>query len=447
MNIKSMFGIGLVSFGVAFAQDYAAPEAETYSAPAETSTNSYTATTTAPSMSEQELQKQEEQAASSNSLTAPVPFVKPDIPKESKRSSFNSILHGRSYNYNGNMAAANNTDLLMRYPNLFANRKFFYIEPTNKMGILSLGSFFTAFDIVHAPLDASQLGRLTLGYAVPGFGFYIRAGLGHSRVSNDGNATIPHMGPDDVDAVPGVTSVTSGGDDWAFAISKGFLGVNLALSGDWITEKKQIHIDPDQGDEREQHFDSLTVNVNLTNAPTAKNFTWNIGATLVAHRNEVEVEDDVVVDADNPPNSYFELAPYLRVGLSVLENDNARVIVGAAGIFPFRHYNDPLDGYVFAVILQPSLLGEVFVGEEKNFMFYGEVGYDWNAFTYNKDNNSDISTMFYRMNPVVASVGFRYQYKDFLSVELGLGNELFSGSGNFFNGDHTFVDFSAMVRF
>ena len=129
MNIKSMFGIGLVSFGVAFAQDYAAPEAETYSAPAETSTNSYTATTTAPSMSEQELQKQEEQAASSKSLTAPVPFVKPDIPKESKRSSFNSILHGRSYNYNGNMAAANNTDLLMRYPNLFANRKFFYIEP------------------------------------------------------------------------------------------------------------------------------------------------------------------------------------------------------------------------------------------------------------------------------------------------------------------------------
>ena len=84
MNLKTMFGIGLVSFGVAFAQ-----EASEATAPAESST-------TTPSMSEQELQKQEEQAASSESLTAPVPFVAPEIPKESKKSPFNAILHGKS---------------------------------------------------------------------------------------------------------------------------------------------------------------------------------------------------------------------------------------------------------------------------------------------------------------------------------------------------------------
>ena len=126
MNLKKMFGIGLISLGTAFAQEYV-------DASAESETSSTTSSTTAPSMSEQELQKQEEQAAASNDLTAPVPFVAPDIPKESKRSSFNSILHGKSYNMNSNMAAANNTVLLLRYPNLFANRKFFYIEPTNEM--------------------------------------------------------------------------------------------------------------------------------------------------------------------------------------------------------------------------------------------------------------------------------------------------------------------------
>ena len=52
-----------------------------------------------------------------------------------------------------------------------------------------------------------------------------------------------------------------------------------------------------------------------------------------------------------------------------------------------------------------------------------------------------------RMYPVVASVGFRYQYKDFLAVELGLGDKLFTGAGNFFQADGTYIDFSAMVRF
>ena len=103
MNLKTMFGIGLVGFGLAFAQD-----------------GSYESTQMAQSLSESELQKQEEQAAASESLTSPVAFVKPDIPKESKRSPFNAILHGKSYNRHSNMAAANNMDLLLKYPNLFA---------------------------------------------------------------------------------------------------------------------------------------------------------------------------------------------------------------------------------------------------------------------------------------------------------------------------------------
>lgn len=405
MNFKTMFGIGLVGFGLAFAQE------------------------TAPSMSEQELQKQEEQAAASEDLTAPVPFVKPDIPKESKRSSFNAVLHGKSYNRNSNMAAANNTDLLLKYPNLFANRKFFYIEPTNKLGIVSLGSFFTAFDITKATHEDNELGRLTLGYAVPGFGFYIRAGLGRERVSNDA----------------GVFSKTYGGDDWAAAIAKSFLGMNVAADVDWLTTKTESHNDPDRGQETEDRFDSLTVNLSLTNAPTAKNFTWTLGVRFVDFLNETEIDGDVKEAKD--PASYWDLSPYIRGGLSVLENENARILIGGAAIVSYRHYDDPLDAYAITAVLQPSMLGEVFVGEEKNFMFYGEVGYDWVAFQYAKDNDADSNRMMDKMDAVNASVGFRYQYKDFLAVELGLGEKLFTGIGNFFQADGTFIDFSAMVRF
>ena len=186
MNLKTMFTIGLVGFGLAFAQEASEAVQET-----------------SPSMSEQELQKEEERAANTQNLTGSVKFVAPEIPKEAKSSSFNGVLHGKSYNRNRNMAAANNTDLLLTYPNLFANRKFFYIEPTNRMGIISLGSFFTAFDVSNAADDNTQLGRLTLGYAVPGFGFYVKGSLGQFKDSDDDREV----------------KTTAGGDDWAFALA------------------------------------------------------------------------------------------------------------------------------------------------------------------------------------------------------------------------------------
>ena len=421
MNLKTTFGIGLVSLGIAFAQE-----------------GSYESTPMAQSMSEQELQKQEEKAAASEDLTAPVPLVKPDIPKDSKRTPFNAILHGKSYNRNSNMAAANNTDLLMRYPNLFANRKFFYIEPTNKMGILSLGSFFTAFDMSWRGLNdknesnpTSSLGRLTLGYAVPGFGFYFRAGLGRQRESVDES---------------GVTTTTKAGDDWAFAIAKSFIGLNLALEGDWVTKKDQKHFDPDSenGVETEERYNSLTLGASLTNAPTAKNFTWTLGARFLNYLDETERNGKV--DNALSPNSFWEISPYIRAGVSVLENENARVLFGCGAVFAYRNYDDPSKMYFLKALLQPSMMGEVFVGENKNFMFYGEVGYDWNVFTYRKVNER-VRTMEDEMDEVNASVGFRYQYKEFLAVEMGVGQHVFTSTKSIFNGENTFVDFSAMVRF
>ena len=433
MNLKMMFGIGLVSFGVAFAQD----------------------ATTAPSYSEQQLQQQEEQAASSESLTAPVPFVAPEIPKESRRTPFNAILHGKAYNKNNNMAAANNTDLLLRYPNLFANRKFFYIEPTNKLGIVSLGSFFTAFDISKATYPADddshkELGRLTLGYAAPGFGFYVRAGLGRDRVSNDGDRSVTVEGDE---VAPGVKSKTYGGDDWAAAIAKGFLGLNIAAEFDWLTTKTQTHEDPAQSSvETKDRFDSLTIGLSLTNAPTAKNFTWTLGARFISFNNERKIDRNTGNDDDGLipyyPPSYWSLDPYIRGGLSVLENENARVLIGTGAAFSYRNYDKPNDKqFSLTAVFLPSMMGEVFVGESKNLMFFGEVSYDWVVFRYLKNSDEEFSKMMDMMDVVNASIGFRYQYKDFLAVELGLEEKLFSNPGSVFQDTQTLVDFSAMVRF
>ena len=158
--------------------------------------------------------------------------------------------------------------------------------------------------------------------------------------------------------------------------------------------------------------------------------------------------DETLIDGeadDASQHSFIDIAPYVRGGLSVLENDNARVLFGTAAIFSYLNFYDPNEAYALTAILQPSMLGEVFVGEDKNFMFYGEIGYDWVLFQYKKEG--DLKTIMDRMNAVNASVGFRYQYKDYLSVEFGIGQQVFTSTKSIFNGDNTFVDFSAMVRF
>ena len=427
MNLKTTFGIGLVSLGIAFAQE-----------------GSYESTPMAQSMSEQELQKQEEQAAASENLTAPVPFVKPDIPKDSKRSSFNSILHGKSYNRNSNMAAANNTDLLLTYPNLFANRKFFYIEPTGEKGVVSLGGFFGAMDI------SGELGRATAGYATPGFAIEARLGLGQIKTETKG-ADIKE---------------TVEGDDWGLTLSKTLGGYVVTLSGDWITFAKETNVDPVRGPKTEQRYRDLDASLIVTDGPSARKHFWSAGVAFNRHEDELESGGTLIGDS---LTSNFTVVPLFNYGTPVLRANYANVYMGLNASVPVTVYDkadmrDSTSGkykeaslWTVGVNLAPNILGEVLLTE--SLMLFGEASYTWEAFRYvdNQTPYADVKVKRSVADKVEATMGLRYQYKDWAGLryqykdwaacEFAFGDSFFTDTKSIFNGEGVFISFGGFIYF
>lgn len=344
------------------------------------------------------------------------------------------VLHGNAYNRQSNVAAANNIDLLLRYPNLFANQKFFYVEPSGEMGVVSFGHLFSALDV------SGDVGRITVGYATLGFGAYLKAGVGHVQLESD-NATRYN---------------TAFGDDLGLAVSKTIVGYNVGLSVDWLTHADESSLDPEYGPSTDERFRDLTVNLNVTNSPRANNLFWTAGVRFVNNLDEIEVGGEVVPDSSD---SYMQFTPYVRLGYIGLQNEHARVIAGLGAMFPLTFHDDydiqvaknktetrSLNEYTF--LLEPQLLGEVFL--TKSVMFFGEASYQWVAATYQDGSDNageDYSVLASQMDKVDASIGVRLQYQDFVACEFALGDSFFTDTKSIFNGEGVFVSFGGFIYF
>lgn len=472
MNIKKILGISLVCSGAVFAQTAtpaqnnpsapAAPAQEQPAAPAAAAPEAAapaqveeqaapTATEAVPAQeqtaatveepapqaetvaNEQAEPKAEEQVATTEAAS-----VAPEAPRgpgftPRPKTQFD-VLHGNAYNRQSNVAAANNIDLLLRYPNLFANQKFFYIEPSGEMGVVSFGRFFSALDI------SGDVGRFTAGYAMPGFGVYLKAGVGHVELETE-NATRYN---------------TSFGDDLGLAVAKTIVGFNVGLSVDWNTHADETSVEPEYGASSDQRFRDLTVNLNVTNAPRANKLFWTAGVRFVNNLDEIEVGGEVLPDSSD---SYMQFTPYVRMGYIGLQNEHARVIAGLGAMVPLTFHDDydvvvgkgkketrSLNEYTF--LLEPQLLGEVFLND--NVMFFGEASYQWVAATYQDGSDNfgeDYSVLASQMDKVDASIGIRLQYQNFVACEFAFGDSFFTDTKSIFNGEGVFVSFGGFIYF
>lgn len=389
MNIKKVLGIGFACVGMAFAQNSA-------------------------------------QNSVQDTLRGPGFVPRP-------KTQFD-VLHGNAYNRQRNVAAANNIDLLLRYPNLFANEKFFYIEPSGEMGVVSFGHLFSAVDI------SGDVGRFTVGYSMLGFGAYLRAGLGHVKYEND-----------DVKRWN-----TSAGDDIGLAIAKTIKGYNIGLSADWLTYANETELNPKNGPKSEERYRDLGVNLSVTNAPKARKLFWTVGLNFCNHLNEFEVDGKIVPDTSD---SYIQFVPLLRLGYVGLQNEHARVIAGLGAMFPLTYHDDytfrnangdaqtrSLDEYTF--LLEPQILGEVYIN--KNVMVFGEASYQWVAASYQEGSDKygeNYDVLVTQMDKVDASMGLRLQYQDFVACEFALGDTFFRDTKAVFNGEGVFISFGAFLYF
>ena len=346
-----------------------------------------------------------------------------------------TVLHGNAYNRVQNEAAGDNVDaLLNKRLTKLAYQKFFYIEPTGEKGVVSLGGFFGAMDI------SGELGRATAGYATPGFAIEARLGLGQIKTETKG-ADIKE---------------TVEGDDWGLTLSKTLGGYVVTLSGDWITFAKETNVDPVRGPKTEQRYRDLDASLIVTDGPSARKHFWSAGVAFNRHEDELESGGTLIGDS---LTSNFTVVPLFNYGTPVLRANYANVYMGLNASVPVTVYDkadmrDSTSGkykeaslWTVGVNLAPNILGEVLLTE--SLMLFGEASYTWEAFRYvdNQTPYADVKVKRSVADKVEATMGLRYQYKDWAACEFAFGDSFFTDTKSIFNGEGVFVSFGGFISF
>ena len=346
-----------------------------------------------------------------------------------------TVLHGNAYNRVQNEAAGDNVDaLLNKRLTKLAYQKFFYIEPTGEKGVVSLGGFFGAMDI------SGELGRATAGYATPGFAIEARLGLGQIKTETKG-ADIKE---------------TVEGDDWGLTLSKTLGGYVVTLSGDWTTFAKETNVDPARGPKTEQRYRDLDASLIVTDGPSARKHFWSAGVAFNRHEDELESGGTLIGDS---LTSNFTVVPLFNYGTPVLRASYANVYMGLNAAVPVTVYDkadmrDSTSGkfaeaslWTVGVNLAPNILGEVLLTE--SLMLFGGASYTWEAFRYvdNQTPYADVKVKRSVADKVEATMGLRYQYKDWAACEFAFGDSFFTDTKSIFNGEGVFVSFGGFIYF
>ena len=349
-----------------------------------------------------------------------------------------TVIHGSAYNTVLNEAAADNVDLLLerRLTKLYG-QKFFYIEPAGERGVVSLGNFFGAMDI------SGDIGRALIGYTNGDFGAEIRAGLGKRYYENDNVEQ----------------KVSFNGNDFGITLSKMLGGYVLTLGGDLVTITEETDTDPKapKAPKTEERYRDITATLVLTDGPSARTHFWSLGVNFTRHENEQEVAK--TLKNDNP-DSYIGVVTFFNYGTPALQSEHARLMLGlntAVPVIVQDEYmvRDPTSGSEskknmahVGLTLTPNVVGEVLLGE--SLMLFGEAAYQWEALSYTKGENvesGDYKVLESVADKVQATVGLRYQYKDWAACEFAFGDKIFTDTKSIFNGEGVFVSFGAFIYF
>ena len=349
-----------------------------------------------------------------------------------------TVVHGSAYNSVQNEAAGDNVDLLLnrRLTKLYG-QKFFYIEPAGERGVVSLGNFFGAMDI------SGDVGRALLGYTNGSFGAEIRAGVGKRHFENDNVEQ----------------KVSYNGNDFGLTLSKMLGGYVVTLGGDWITVAEETDTDPKakRAPTTEERYRDLTATLVVSDGPSARKHFWSAGVNFTRHVNEMEVAGSL---KNENPDSYIGIVPFFDYGTPALQSEHARLLLGLNAAVPTIIQDeyivrDTTSGATakknmthVGLSLTPNIVGEVLLGE--SVMLFGEAAYQWEAVSYTKGENveaGDYKVLESVADKVQATMGFRYQYKDWAACEFAFGDKFFTDTKSIFNGEGVFVSFGGFIYF
>ena len=427
MNIKLVSIVSALAISAAVAQDYDDEYEEAPAAAAESTQEEASEPEPAPAPAAPAVADDEDEApvAKTEEVAAPA-----------EQAKGLDVLHGRAYNTVANQAAASTVRDNMASPYKMAGSKLFYVEPTDKYGVLALGSgsmtYLLAFD-----RSAGNLGMVTAGIASKAFGVTLDVALDKKWVSAERKS--------DNNKDEGDVSVTQPNDYLGATFAAPLGGIDLTINAYWNTYR--LETDTESGDvEHDEDYWDLGGALTFSNSPSGSTFAWAAGAVIVRHKDFTKDVDFGANGAKETteatgPTANTLIQPFFNVGFPVLSNAESRVLLGFNTRLPLVFFDEldnkgakRKDNYsIFGLYTSPNIFAEMNISE--SWIIFGGAAFNWAVFSYASDEfvtnydtpnakvTTDVSIMSMKTNATMATAGARFQYKN-LSVEASVAEDL-----------------------
>lgn len=383
----------------------------------------------------------EAQASGQSEPVAEVPSVEnssestSQTANETAKADFD-VLRGRAYNTVGNQAAASTIADKMSKPHEMAGNRLVYLEPTMEFAAVAFGdssnTYFLGFQ------NSNSLGLLKAGYAAKSFGLQLSVALGKSWILKDGpNRETTQSNVSVGDMIGAVYSMPLGSD------------LDLSVEGSWRTISAEESNTSTNKNDTQTERDYWDVNIRgaVSNSPAnEKKFSWAAGANVLRHNlTESEVSDDSKTERATL-DSRWQLEPFFNAGVSVLNTNNARVLLGLNTKIPIQIYDQIENAntstrenhIALGIFTSPNLLAELALSD--NWLVFGGATYEWNIFSteYLYENNTDITAFALKSGTTTVNAGVRFQYKNF-ALEAAISDNFFSNPTVGFTNNGTFI--------
>lgn len=377
-------------------------------------------------------------------------------------ANFN-VIHGRAY-YNATRTPgeAPSVHRNINTPYLMYGSNYVAFGPTDVYGVVS----YTSGE--HTSFLAYMNSQAILGVATKSLGFSFEFSVGE-KLNFLKQRSSYHK--DEISEIVG-----SSANKFTFRLalpfnSIDFLGIlqySQTATDSLFTEE---YADSEGKSKKEYngHDHSIYGYAAFSNKPSAKNFSWIMGASATrriwskdSSFKNTEFPDENYKFSTKGTQNYLYAGLFYNFGVIVLKSKNARLHIGNNSSVSAYIYdiltdkeNERKDTYLQGYLtLTPHILAEYVLNE--NWMFWGATYYSWSNVAYRekyieawktRDETRNTFTSFSsKTGTPYMSTGARFNYKR-ISVEAGIEAGMYSNPFRGFNGQDMIYDISGMITF
>jgi len=345
-------------------------------------------------------------------------------PPSEEKSIFDSV-RGRAYNPFGTVGAASTVRDLVTTPSDINGQKFFYVSPTSgdPSGYLAFGFGEGSALIGLDNSVAGNLAALILGFANSSFGIALNYSIAKTWVSNDKTNT----------------RTTDAGDNIGLYIS---MPSGIYANVSWLTYGPSYATEAGR-DEESEDYSEIQAKVGLTGKSNSLNYDGFLNFIRTGGT-RITADKDRLVDSE----SYTGLALNFNLGYEILQNQNARIILGSNNFLSmqiFEEIGNTKGDTKMGLVIAPNILGEVALF--KNWLAFAGATHAINLLAGDGDRNNKTSLLSIRQTAGNAAfAGVRYQKTNW-AVEAKIADAMFSNPLGGLNGDPMFAEFSGFIYF